>query len=69
MGLGLLVALVVGSIVDSGIFGLPQNMTSGAGSGAKAILLDWVIIGLGTYTLARVYQMLSMRKQELNNGE
>ena len=68
MGLGLLVALVVGSIVDSGIFGLPQNMASGAASGAKAILLGWVITGLGMYTLASIYQMLSMRKQELNNG-
>ena len=30
LGLGLLVALVVGSIVGSGIFGLPQNMAAGA---------------------------------------
>ena len=66
MGLGLLVALVVGSIVGSGIFGLPQNMASGTEDGA--ILLGWVITGLGTYTLARVHQMLSMRKPELNNG-
>ena len=64
--LGLLVVLVVGSIVGSGIFGLPQNMASGAGAGA--ILLGWIITGLGMYTLARVYQMLSMRKPELNNG-
>ena len=59
LGLGLLVALVVGSIAGSGIFGLPQNMASGVG--ARAILLGWVITGLGTYTLARVYLMLSMR--------
>ncbi len=66
LGLGLLVALVVGSIVGSGIFGLPQNMASGAGAGA--ILLGWLITGVGMYSLARVYQMLSMRKPELNNG-
>ena len=66
LGLGLLVALVVGSILGSGIFGLPQNMASGAGPGA--ILVGWGITGLGMYTLARVYQMLSMRKPELNNG-
>lgn len=29
LGLGLLVALVVGSIIGSGIFGLPQNMAAG----------------------------------------
>jgi len=34
LGLGLLVALVVGSILGSGIFGLPQNMAAGAGAGA-----------------------------------
>ena len=30
LSLGLLVALVVGSILGSGIFGLPQNMAAGA---------------------------------------
>ena len=34
LGLVLLVALVVGSIIGSGIFGLPQNMAAGAGAGA-----------------------------------
>lgn len=66
LGLGLLVALVVGSIVGSGIFGLPQNMASGTEDGA--ILLGWVITGFGTCTVARVYQMLSMQKQELNHS-
>ncbi|MDB5819379.1 MAG: Arginine/ornithine antiporter [Rhizobacter sp.] len=66
LGLGLLVALVVGSILGSGIFGLPQNMAVGAGAGA--ILIGWTITGLGMLTLARVYQMLSLRKPELNNG-
>ena len=34
LSVGLLIALVVGSILGSGIFGLPQNMASGAGAGA-----------------------------------
>ncbi len=66
LGLGLLVALVVGSIIGSGIFGLPQNMAAGAGAGA--ILIGWTITGIGMLLLVRVYQMLSMRKPELDNG-
>lgn len=64
--LSLLVALVVGSILGSGIFGLPQNMAAGAGTGA--ILIGWLITGVGMLTLALVYQSLSMRKPDLNNG-
>ncbi len=64
--LGLLVALVVGSIIGSGIFGLPQNMAAGAGAGA--ILLGWVISGFGMLMLALAYQMLAQRKPDLNNG-
>ena len=54
LGLGLLIALVVGSILGSGIFGLPQNMAVGAGAGA--ILIGWLITGAGMFMLARVYQ-------------
>ncbi len=64
--LSLLVALVVGSILGSGIFGLPQNMAAGAGTGA--ILIGWLITGVGMLALALVYQSLAMRKPDLNNG-
>lgn len=64
--LSLLVALVVGSIIGSGIFGIPQNMAAGAGAGA--ILIGWTITGVGMLMLARVYQMLAVRKPELDNG-
>lgn len=66
LGLGLLVALVVGSILGSGIFGLPQNMAAGAGAGA--ILIGWAITGVGMLALARTYQMLSLRRPALDNG-
>lgn len=66
LGLGLLVALVLGSILGSGIFGLPQNMAAGAGAGA--ILIGWCITGVGMLMLARTYQMLSMRRPEQDNG-
>jgi arginine:ornithine antiporter / lysine permease len=66
LGLGLLIALVVGSIIGSGIFSLPQNMAAGAGAGA--ILIGWTITGVGMLMLARVYQMLSLQRPDLNNG-
>ena len=66
LGLALLVALVIGSIIGSGIFGLPQNMAAGAGAGA--ILIGWLVTGLGMLVLARVYQTLALRKPELDNG-
>ena len=66
LGLGLLIALVVGSILGSGIFGLPQNMAAGAGAGA--ILIGWAITGVGMLMLAFTYQMLALRKPALDNG-
>jgi arginine:ornithine antiporter / lysine permease len=66
LSLSVLVALVVGSIIGSGIFGIPQNMAAGAGAGA--IVIGWIITGIGMLMLARVYQMLAIRKPELDNG-
>ena len=66
LGLSLLIALVVGSIIGSGIFALPQNMAVGAGAGA--IVIGWLITGAGMLMLAFVYQMLATRKPELDNG-
>ena len=66
LGLSLLIALVVGSIIGSGIFALPQNMALGAGAGA--IVIGWLITGVGMLMLAFVYQMLALRKPELDNG-
>ena len=66
LGLTLLVALVVGALIGSGIFGLPQNMAAGAGAGA--ILIGWLITGVGMLMLALVYQMIALRKPDLNNG-
>ncbi|OYU45116.1 MAG: arginine-ornithine antiporter [Burkholderiales bacterium PBB4] len=66
LGFSLLVALVVGSTLGSGIFGLPQNMANGAGAGA--VLIGWGISGVGMLMLALVYQMLAVRKPKLDNG-
>ena len=59
-------ALVVGSVLGSGIFGLPQNMAAGAGAGA--IVIGWAFTGAGMLLLALTYQMLAPRKPALDNG-
>lgn len=66
LGVGLLTALVVGSMVGSGVFSLPQNMAAGAD--ATAIMIGWLITGIGMIALAFVYQGLAIRKPALDSG-
>lgn len=61
-----LIALVVGPMVGSGIFNLPSDMSRSASPGA--IIIGWVITGIGMLMLAFVYQSLAVRKPELNSG-
>ncbi|TPJ54743.1 arginine-ornithine antiporter [Mesorhizobium sp. B2-6-4] len=64
--LGSLTALVIGSMVGSGVFSLPQNMAAGAGP--LAILIGWAITAVGMLALVFVYQSLATRKSELDAG-
>jgi arginine:ornithine antiporter/lysine permease len=64
--LSALIALVVGSMVGGGIFSLPQNMAASAGAGA--VLIGWLITGVGMLTLAFVFQSLANRKPQLDAG-
>jgi arginine:ornithine antiporter/lysine permease len=64
--LGALIALVVGSMIGGGIFSLPQNMAASAGPGA--VLIGWLITGVGMLTLAFVFQTLANRKPKLDGG-
>ncbi len=66
LGLGALTAIVIGSMIGSGVFSLPQNMAQGAGP--LAILIGWGITGIGILALALVYRNLSMRIPALNAG-
>lgn len=66
LNLGLLTALVIGSMVGAGVFSLPQNMAAGAGP--LAILIGWAITGIGMIALAFVYQTLAVRKPALDSG-
>lgn len=66
LGLPALTALVVGGIIGSGIFSLPQNMAEGAGAGA--ILIAWAITFIGMLTLTRIFQWLSSTRPDLDDG-
>jgi arginine:ornithine antiporter/lysine permease len=66
LGLFSLVALVVGSMIGGGVFSLPQNMAKGASP--AAVIIGWLITGVGMLALAFVYQGLSTRKPKLDAG-
>ena len=63
---GALVALVVGSMIGSGIFALPASF--GRATGGLGALIAWGIAGFGMLMLAFVFQTLSRRKPELDAG-
>jgi arginine:ornithine antiporter/lysine permease len=63
---GALIALVVGSMVGSGIFALPSSF--GRATGGLGALIAWGIAGVGMLMLAFVFQTLSRRKPELDTG-
>ena len=64
--LGSLTGLVIGSMIGSGVFSLPQNMAAGAGP--LAIVVGWAITAVGMLGLAFVYQGLATRKPALDAG-
>lgn len=61
-----LAAIVISSMIGGGIFSLPQNMAQGASVGA--VLLAWLITGIGIYFIASSFRILSMAKPDLTNG-
>jgi arginine:ornithine antiporter/lysine permease len=64
--LGALTALVIGSMIGGGIFSLPQNMAASADVGA--VMIGWVITGIGMLMLAFIFQTLAIRKPNLDGG-
>jgi arginine:ornithine antiporter/lysine permease len=66
LALPALTALVVGSMIGSGIFALPSQM---AASAAPApLLIGWLITGVGMLMLAFVFQGLAQRKPDVDGG-
>lgn len=67
-GLGVvgLASIVVSSMIGGGIYSLPQNMAAGASAGA--VLLAWVITGIGIFFIANTFRILSDAKPDLTAG-
>lgn len=67
-GLGVLAlaAIVVSSMIGGGIYSLPQNMAAGASAGA--VLIAWIITGIGVYFIANTFRILSSARPDLTAG-
>jgi len=61
-----LAAMVVGSMVGAGVFSLPRNFAQA--TGVYGALIAWAIAGTGMLMLALVFQILAVRKPDLDAG-
>lgn len=66
LGLIGLIAIVVSSMIGSGIDGLPQNMAETSAIGP--IILAWTIAGFGMFFIARTFMTLSNVRPDLQSG-
>ena len=66
LGVMMLAALVVSAMVGGGIFSLPQNMSQGAGAGA--VLIAWIITGVGIVFLANTFRILADARPDATTG-
>jgi arginine:ornithine antiporter / lysine permease len=66
LSLRALIALVVGSMIGSGIFALPSAF--GRATGVLGALIAWAVAGVGMLMLAFVFQTLARRKPDLDAG-
>src|SRR5262249_6605662 len=66
LSLRALTALVVGSMIGSGIFALPGAFARA--TGGLGALVAWSIAGVGMLMLALVFQFLSRRRPDLDAG-
>ena len=66
LGVVALASVVVSSMVGGGIYSLPQNMAASASVGA--VIIAWVITGLGMFFLANTFRILSDARPDLTAG-
>ncbi len=66
LGVLALAGVVISSMIGGGIYSLPQNMAVGASVGA--VLLAWLITGIGVYFIANTFRILSVVKPDLEAG-
>ena len=66
LALPALTALVVGSMIGSGIFALPSQRAGSAAPGP--LVIGWLVTGVGMLMLAFVFQSLAQRKPDVDGG-
>ncbi|MBP3040546.1 arginine-ornithine antiporter [Bacillaceae bacterium Marseille-Q3522] len=66
MGLFSLIAIVVGSMIGGGAFNLATDMAASASAGA--IIIGWLITGVGIITLGLCFQNLTEKRPDLEGG-
>lgn len=66
VGLIGLVGIVISAMIGGGIYNLPQNMAADASAGA--IIIAWVVTGIGIWFIANTFRILSAARPELTNG-
>ncbi len=66
LGVLALAGVVISSMIGGGIYSLPQNMAAGASVGA--VILAWLITGIGVYFIANTFRILSVVKPDLEAG-
>ena len=66
LGLSALTALVLSSMLGAGVFSLPQNMSAVAGP--AALLIGWLITGVGILFLSLAMLLLTRLRPELDGG-
>lgn len=66
LGILPLTALVVGSVIGSGVFNLMSNISAEAS--LAAIIIGWVITGIGMLFLAMCFRNLNKKRPDLDAG-
>lgn len=66
LGAGALTLLVVGSMIGSGIFSLPQTLSSRASP--AGVLAGWAVSILGMLSIVLVFRNLSRRRADIGDG-
>ncbi len=66
LGLYALITMCIGSMVGSGLFDLPQNVSYT--TGVVAALIGWLITCIGMLSLVKVFQYLSNKCPHLDTG-
>ena len=67
LGLIALIAMIIGSTIGSGIFTITRDMAA-AGAYSGAIVVGWIICGVGIFCLLQCFFGLNKYRPDLTNG-